>query len=285
MRYLAVAAVVLVLGHPAAAQAPLPDLSSFFHEVRVRLQTDAQRQYDYSFIERQRQTSLAADGRATDMSTATIESHPGFPGEARFECVVERDGRRIPEDDLRRQVERRRREVVDYRRIVARQTTADRARQERDWDRRGRELTDTLDDVFRVFEIRMLGRETVDGHGTVVVSLVPRAGARPVSEDGRWFAHFRGRAWISEAEYELVHLDVEALDDLDVGFGLLARVHQGTRAAFDRRKFGDGPWLPARSTVTMSARVLLVRQMRQELTSEYSDYRRGTGEGSCIIAP
>jgi len=287
MRHLAIVGVTVafVLSRPAAAQAPLPDLSTFLHEVRVRVQTDAQRQYDYSYIERQRKTTLDADGRASDVSTVTLESHPGFSGEARWQCVIERDGQRVPEDELKKEVEKRRREVEDHRRTITRQTADDRARQERDWDKRRRELADTIDDIFRVFEIRMLRREVVDGHGAIVVSLEPRPGAKPVSEDGRWFASFRGRAWISESEFELMHAEVEALDDLNIGFGLLARLHQGTRAVFDRRKVGEGRWLPIKSTVTMSARVLLLKHVRQELTSEYSSYRRGAGGGSCIISP
>ena len=134
----------------------------------------------------------------------------------------------------------------DFNTELARQTDADRAKQEREWDKQRRELADSVDDVFRVYEIVMLGREPVDGHNTIVFSLAPRPGARAISEDGQWFRHFRGRAWISESEYELVRLDVEAIDDVDIGMGLLARVRKGTDASFERRKVNGEGWLPIR---------------------------------------
>jgi hypothetical protein len=274
MRYVAALGLILLATPAAPGDQPLPDLRTFLPEVRARLQTDAQRQYGYMYVETQRHTTLDRTGRPTGVSVTVIESHPGFPGEARWERVVMRDGKRVPEGELRKQEVERQRQTNEYKRNLARQTEADRAKQEREWDKQRRELADSVDDVFRVYEIVTLGRELVDGHSTIVFSLTPRAGARAKSEDGQWFRHFRGRAWISESEYELVRLDVEAIDDVDVGMGLLARVHKGTVASFERRKVNGADWLPTRMTYTMSARVLLVKQLRVSVTSEFSDYRK-----------
>jgi hypothetical protein len=279
VRYVAALGLVL-LAHPAATgEGPLPDLHSFLPEVRARLQTDAQRQYGYTYVETQRHTTLDRAGRPTGASVTVIESHPGFPGEARWERVVVRDGRPVSEVELRQEDEERQRQTNDFKLKLTRQTAADRAKQEREWDKQRRELADSVDDVFRVYEIVMLGREPVDGHNTIVFSLTPRPGAKAISEDGQWFRHFKGRAWISESEYELVRLDVEAIDDVDIGMGLLARVRKGTDASFERRKVNGEAWLPIRTRYTMSARVLLLKQVRESVTSEFSDYRKAATAG------
>ena len=278
-----VALGLLLLAHPAATgETPLPDPHTFLPEVRARLQTDAQRQYGYAYVETQRHTTLDRAGRPTGASVTVIESRPGFPGEARWERVVVREGTPVSEMELRKEDEERQRQTNDYTQKLARQTEADRAKQEREWDKQRRELADGVDDVFRVYEIATLGRELVDGHTTIVFSLTPRPGARAISEDGQWFRHFRGRAWISESEYELVRLDVEAIDDVDIGMGLLARVHTGTVASFERRKVNGDVWLPSRTTYTLSARVLLLRQVRTSVTSEFSDYRRAAAGNSLV---
>ena len=274
MRYVAALGLVLLANPAAPGEGPLPDLRAFLPEVHARLQTDPQRQYGYAYLETQRHTTLDRAGRPTETSVRLIESHPGFPGEARWERVVARDGKPVSEGELRKGDEERRRQTDEYTRKLGRQTDADHASQEREWDRQRRELADSVDDVFRVYEIVMLGREPVDGHDTIVFSLTPRPGARAISEDGQWFRHFKGRAWISESEYELVRLDVEAIDDVDLGMGLLARVRKGTDASFERRKVNGEAWLPIRTRYTMSARVLLLKQVRESVTSEFSDYRR-----------
>lgn len=279
VRYVAALGLVLLANPAAPGEGPLPDPHTFLPEVRARLQTDPQRQYGYTYVETQRHTTLDKAGRPTGGSVIVIESHPGFPGEARWERIVARDGKPVSEAELKKGDAERQRQSNDYTQKLARQTDADRAKQEREWDRQRRELADSVDDVFRVYEIVMLGREPVDGHNTIVFSLAPRPGARAISEDGQWFRHFRGRAWISESEYELVRLDVEAIDDVDIGMGLLARVRKGTDASFERRKVNGEGWLPIRARYTMSARVLLLRQVRESVTSEFSDYRKAAIAG------
>ena len=116
-----------------------------------------------------------------------------------------------------------------------------------------------VDDVFRIYDIRMVRREAVDGHDTIFATLTPKPDARPQTDDGKVMRHFKARAWISESDYELVRVEIEAIDDLSFGLGLLARVHKGTVATYERRKV-DESWLPKQVTWTASARVLLVRR-------------------------
>ena len=104
----------------------------------------------------------------------------------------------------------------------------------------------------------MLRREAIDGHDTIFATLTPKAGVKPLTDDGKIMRHFKARAWISESDYELVRVEIEAIDTLSFGLGLLARVHKGTVATYERRKVNNEVWLPAEVTWTASARVALV---------------------------
>jgi hypothetical protein len=97
--------------------------------------------------------------------------------------------------------------------------------------------------------------------------------------------NFTLQAWVSESEYEVARVDLEAIDDLSIGFGLLARVHKGTQASFTRRKVDGEAWLPATATYTASARVGLVKVMRVRGTSEFSAYRKFTVGTSTTFNP
>ena len=275
-RALAALALVLLAAPGATNERPLPNLQAFLAEVRPRLQTDAQRQYYYSFVETRRRITLDGAGRSASESLTIIESHPGFPGEARWDRVIVRDGMPVSDAELRAQDETRRRETNEYQRRLTRRTEADRAKQEREWDRQRRELADAIDDVFRVYEIVMLGREQIDGHDTILFSLTPRPDATPVSDDGQRFEHFRARVWMSESEYELARLEVEAIDDVNIGLGVLARIRNGTVVSLERRKLHDDVWLPVRMAYTLSARVLLLKEIRERVVSEFSVYRKAT---------
>ena len=142
-----------------------------------------------------------------------------------------------------------------------------------------------MDDIFHIYDIRMLRRESLDGHVTIVATLTPIPGAKPLTDDGKIMRHFKARAWISEADYELVRVEIEAIDDLSFGLGLLARVHKGTVATFQRRRVNDEVWLPAEVTWTASARVLLVKRLRLRGVAEFSNYRKFTVDTSTTYTP
>jgi hypothetical protein len=275
---------VLALAEAAATQdRPLPDLEPFLKEVRARLETDGSRQFGYSYMEKRREIAIDGRGRRRDKSLTVVESYPGFPGEDRWERVIERDGKPVPEAELRKADEERRKQAERYARRLATQTPADKARVERDFAERRRERATMVDDVFIAYDVTMLGRERIEGHDTIAFALRPRPAAKPRTREGRMLKSFQGKAWVSESDYELVRLDVEAINAVSIGLGLLARVHKGTTMSFSRRKVNDEAWLPARVDYEVSARVLLLKRFREGGVSEFSNYRKGTVATSTTI--
>ncbi|MBM3778871.1 MAG: hypothetical protein FJW23_11665 [Acidimicrobiia bacterium] len=288
MRLGAIVCLVLVWSLGAqerpAPERPLPDPETFRREVRSRLETDAALQRDWTYVETRHSGKLDGNGRRHDDEVMVLESYPGLPGEDRWERVIEQDGRAVPARELERTDRERREEVEAYARKLARdpekvaEAEAERAAK-REEDRQK-----IIEDAFRVFEFRMLGRERTAGHDTIVVAIDPRPGVRTDTRVGGILRRFAGRAWISEAAYEMVRLEVEAIGDATLGWGLLARLHKGSAMTFERRRV-DGVWLPARTAYTASARVLLLRRMRIYGESVYSDYRRFNVDTSSTFAP
>ena len=281
-----VAVVILAAAVVSSAQErPLPDLEPFLKEVRARLETDASRQFGYSYLETRRRTSIDGKGRRRDEPVTVVESYPGLPGEEeRWERVIERDGKRVTEPELRKADEDRRKKAERVARTLTAQSPADKARVERERAADRRERAQMVDDVFVVYDVAMLGRERIEGHDTIAFSLRPRPASRPRTREGRMLKLFRGRAWVSESDFELARLDVEAIDTVSIGLGLLARVHKGTTASFTRRKVNDEAWLPARAEYEVSARVLLLKRFREGGLYEFSNYRKFTVDTRTEVA-
>jgi hypothetical protein len=255
---------------------PLPDYQTFLQEARKRLQPDEGRQSGYVYVETRREQKLDGSGRATKETVQVFESYPGLPGQRRWERLIQKDGVAMPAAELAKQDRERQEKVMAYARKLEREPDKARAEQAEALAKERRELDAAIDDALAIYDIQMLGREVVRGHDTIVFSFTPRKGARSRTEEGKWMRHFAGKAWVSESDHELVKLEAEALDTVSVGLGLLARVHKGSRAAFERRKVNGEKWLPASASYTASARVLLLKRMRVGGTSEYSDYRKFT---------
>ena len=185
-----------LLAGTTAQERPLPDLQVFLAQARTRLQTDNERQRSYIYVETQRRMKLDESGRARSESVKVVESYPALPGEdERWERVLEEDGRRKTEAELARQDAERRKTAEAVAKRVTSEDPADRAKAVRDYERDRREALARINDIFLVYDIRMLGRERVDGHDTIVLTLDPKPKARAVTREGKWMQYFKIRAF------------------------------------------------------------------------------------------
>ncbi len=266
--------LVAVLARPSAQDRPLPDYASFAEQVKKHLATDEERQSGYMYVERRTEERVDGSGRTTRESVKVFEVYPGLPGEDRYRRLIEEDGQPVPASTLADKDRARRKDVEAYARRVAKAAERQKETQQLEKDRR--RYGAAIDDLFRIYDIRMLRRERVDGNDTILATLTPRRDVKPQTDDGKIMRHFKARAWVSESDYELVRVEIEALDDLSFGLGLLARIHKGTTATYQRRKVNGEIWLPAQVTWTASARVLLLRRLRLRGISEFSGYRKFT---------
>jgi hypothetical protein len=276
MRVLFASLLVGLAASPAGQEPPLPDLPTFAAEVRKRLESDDIRQSGYVFVQTQREQKLDASGRVTKETVDVFESYPALPGESRWHRVTIKDGRPLTASELEKQDRERQQKVLEYARKLEREPDKVRAAEAKKLADRRRETEQAVNDIFLVYDMKMLGREVVNGYQTIVVSFTPRRNARPRTREGGVMKHFAGKVWVSETEYELVRVEAEAIDTASFGLGLLARVHKGSRASFERQKVNGEAWLPSSAAYTASARVFLVRRLRVGGTLEFSNYRKFT---------
>ena len=272
---------LMLAAAPLAQERPLPDYDSFAAQVRKRLATDEERQSSYTYIERRTEQKVDSSGRPTSSSVKVYEIYPGLPGQELYRRLIEEDNRPVPPDALARKDRDRQEDVEKY--LQAQSSESQRQKAARERDKARRRLNAAVDDLFRIYDIRMIRREPVDGHGTIVASLSPRPGVKPQTDDGKVMQNFKALAWISESDYEIVRVEIEAVDDLSFGLGLLARVHKGTTATFERRKVNNEAWLPAKVTWTASGRLLLLRRLRIRGVSEFSGYKKFTVDTSATF--
>ena len=251
---------------------PLPDFATFAAQVKKHLATDEERQSGYMFVERRTEQKVDGSGRVTSEAVKVFEVYPGLPGEPRYRRLIEENGRHIAPDKLARQDRERQQHVEAYAKAQA--SESQRQKAAREHEKAQRRYTAAVDDLFRLYHIRMIRREPIDGHVTIFATLDPKTNVTPQTDDGKIMRNFKARAWVSESDYELVRVEIEAIRDLSFGLGLLARVHKGTVATYERRKVNNEVWLPAKVTWTASGRILLVRRLRLRGMSEFSSYRK-----------
>jgi ribosomal protein S21 len=269
-------AFFLTAGRPGVTQSPsaLPaDTGAFKQKVRDAVRLDYEIQKEFTYIERRRDIRLSKLGKVTVGALRTFEVYPAVPPGRTYKRLIEVDGRPLDAMELaRRDAERQRtvREMEERRRAETPRQREARLKAEAN-DRQEREAI--LDDALAIFEPTFTRRDAIEGQPVFVAQIAPQPGAGVRTREGRWLKEFAGEVWISTTDYQIVRLDMRALDDVSIGWGIVGRVSKGSRFVFARRKVEE-TWLPAEVTFEASGRTLFFRKFQIATTTTFSDYRR-----------
>ena len=129
-----------------------------------------------------------------------------------------------------------------------------------------------VDDVFRVYDFSMVGRETVAGRPAIAIDFAPKPGAAPLTDEGKVMKKARGRVWIDEDDHQVARVEAQTLDDISAA-GFLFKLYKWTTVSFERRKVNQEVWLPSEMRLAGSGRALF-RRFHLETVVQYSDYRK-----------
>jgi hypothetical protein len=262
------------LAAPLAADDSAPiiaDTRAFLEEVRRNLQSDSALLEQYTFTETYTEKKLDGGGAVKKTKTETYEVYPSVEPRKLYRRLVARDGQPVSEKDLADQDKKHEEKLARREARRAARSEAERAQREEEARRKERAV---IDEVFQMDEFRITGRELVDGRPTIVVEFEPRPGFKPVTEGGKTIQKFAGKAWVDEADRQLVRLEARLLDSLGVGPIRIARLQKGASAYFVRRKVNGEIWLPSEARFTGKAKVLLVFGGGLDVMSRYFDYRK-----------
>ena len=257
---------------PAAAA--LPDARKFLAEVRERLHTDDYLLDQYTFTEKQTERRLDGHGKVVKVTSASYEVYPSAEPGHTYRKLVERDGKVLPVDDLARE-DRKQAEKEAKAAARSPEVQAQRRRKE----------AEAIDEIFRLYDIRIVGREVLDGRSAILATFISRPGLEATTRPGKVLKKFSGKAWIDEADRQLVRVEAELTDDLSFGFGILAKLRKGAKAEMQRRKVNDEIWLPSEVHFTGHARLFLVKGLHVDTLSQYSDYKKFTVETEAAPSP
>ena len=254
-----------------------PSRDEFARRVHQGFERDYEVQKHFTYLEHRRDVKISRLGKVTIGPLRTFEVLPSERGGGAYKRLIAIEGKPLSAAE---RAERDAEHERDVRKAAARdrsETPAQRANRlakEAEAHRRREAL---LTDAFAVYEPTLVGRETIDGQQVLVADLHPRADAQVTTREGTWMKNFSGRLWVAESDYRLVKLDMRAFEDITIAWGVIGRVHKGSRVLFTRRRF-ENAWLPATMTYEAAGRTLLFRTFQFSVTTTYSDYKRRAAE-------
>lgn len=253
---------------------PLPELSGFLDRIKDNLKSDRLLLSNYSYNRKSITRHLDGQGRVQKTETSEYEIYPSLDPDMTYERLISKNGQavdaeKIEEQDRKYQkkADKRARQLAEERKSEQEERLAREAEE-------SRKERETVEDMLKLYEFSLLNRETIGGHSAIWVQFTPKPHYKPQTKDGKILKKLQGRALVSETDYQVIRVEVELIEDFSLGLGLLARVHKGTKLKFTRQKINDEIWLPAEFQFTGSARALLLKRLRVESTSVFSDHKK-----------
>jgi len=252
-----------------ATSPPLPDVSAFAAKVRARLRSDRALQAQYTFLERREEISMSRLGKVKDGPVKVYEVYPSEDPGNLYKRLVSVDGKPLSAAELakndavhQKDIFARLNESAPQKAKRAREEAKDRATEQRE-----------IDEIFGVYDITLVRREVVNGHPTILAALEPRRTYKPRTDEGKVMKKIRARAWIHETEHQIVRVEIEALEDIGFGLGVVGKIYKGTVGEFVRTKVNGEVWLPARARFTAKGRALF-RKFAIDSVTEWWDYKK-----------
>ena len=251
----------------------MPELEEFLEHLKQNLTGDRLLQSQYTFDRHETNRFIDSQGEVKKSTSKKWEVFPSFDPNLSYERLIEKDGVPIKPFQIENQDRKHRKKTERSKRLTP-ELIEKKQREAIEKEQR------QIEEIFRLFQFRIQGRDSLEGISTIVVSFEPRPSYRPALKSIRPLRKMRGRAWVCEDDSQLVKVEMETIEAVSLAWGMVARLHKGARLQFTRRKINDEVWLPAESHVLASGRILLVKKFRLENSNRYSDYRKFTVEDS-----
>jgi hypothetical protein len=226
--------------------------------VRERI-TESRNQLDrYGYYEEDIEVQLDRSGGETSREARVYVVSPAPPGGDPDSRLISVDGRPPTPDE---------REEDEERRADEREDSGAELKKARERRR------EAVEDLRRGLTVRIDGRELVDGRQMTILAFEPRPDAKLRSRAGLFIRAMKGRIWVTPAG-DIARAEAELIDDVSVGWGLIARVWKGASLRARQQPMGD-VWLPLDMTAEARGRTLLFRTFRTRYLVRFWGYKLG----------
>jgi hypothetical protein len=272
LRLIVVLAVVpLAAAVSAATLQPPPDLELVAEKVRESIRREYVHPVRFNYIEEGRDIDVSSFG---GVSVGPLKRYEVLqnPDGGKWRRLIAVDGKpvsaeKLAEQDAEHERHERKREARE--RSETPRQRASRLRKEAE---EIRERDEILNDAVRVFEPSFVGRDTIDGQPVIVLDLKPRPDAHVTTDEGQRMKKFAGRMWVSDGDYRLARVRLHAVDNVTIGWGVVAKLDRGSGFDFVRKKVGD-EWVASSLTIEGSGDTLMFRSFDVKAVTTYWNHR------------
>jgi hypothetical protein len=153
--------------------AALPDAKTFIEDFRKTLHTDRTLLGQYTYTEKETRITLDSKGKTNKTETNVYQIIRGAEDWRTYRRHISKNGVPLSDKELEKQDRKEQERVEKETRRRANQSLKEREGEKAKAERKEREV---IDEVFAIYDIQLVRRETIEGISTILVTFKAKPG-------------------------------------------------------------------------------------------------------------
>jgi len=249
----------------------LPDLKKLFEEIDANQKAIDKIRENYSGRRSEEETEMDKNGK-----TAKYETHDYtffYLNGEEVSTLVAKDGKALDPSEQEKENQHTRKRIEEIQKQQSKKEAKEEKRKEE-----GKEKKDSDDpgiEIFlRVCQFVNPRRERFRGEDVLVFDFEPNPEYKSRSLVESIVQKLAGVVWIDEKAHQVARIEAYFVGDAKIGGGLLANLQKGSSFIDEQSFINNEVWLPTYQEAHIGARFLLVKGIKVNEVTRYSDYKR-----------
>jgi hypothetical protein len=257
-----------VFDFPRNSQVQLPDLKALFKQIDANQQAVDKIKENYAGTKVEEETEYEGNGKPKKPEVR--ESTFFYLDGTEVSTLVKIDGQPLSPDAQKKEIARVLKQIDELQKN-ANKSASEKSKQEQKEDE---EEDVSIDAFLRACQFVNPRRERFRGQDVLVFDFEPNPEFKARTLVEKVIQKLGGVIWIDEKALDVVRLDAFFVNNVKLAGGLLADLQKGTRVVLEQTFVHNEVWLPTYQEVHIDVRVLLVKGIKVDGTTRYSDYKK-----------
>jgi len=259
-----------VFDFPRKSQVQLPDLKALFKQIDANQQALDKIKENYAGTKVEEETEYEGNGKPKkpDVRESTFFYLDG----TEVSTLVKINGQPLTPEAQKKENARVLKQIDDLEKNASKKATSGEEDKQEQKEEEDEDIS--IDAFLRACQFVNPRRERFRGQDVLVFDFEPNPEFKARTIVEKVIQKLGGVIWIDEKALDVVRLDAFFVNNMKFAGGLLADLQKGTRVILEQTYVNNEVWLPTYEEVHIDVRVLLVKGIKVDGTTGYSDYKK-----------
>jgi hypothetical protein len=260
-----------VFDFPRKSQVRLPDLKTLFKEIDDNQKAIDKIKENYAGSRTEEETEYEGNGKVKKVEKREYTFF--YLNGDEVSTLVKKDGKPLSEEEQKKENERVQKRIQEIQKREAKKEAKEEKAKEQGKEEKGGDEPG-VEIFLRACQFVNPRRERFRGQDVLVFDFEPNPEFKAHKLEEKVVQKLAGVVWIDEKAHDVARLEAYFVGDMKFAGGLLANLQKGTSFVFEQAFINNEVWLPTYEEAHVGVRVLLVKGIKVNEVTQYSDYKK-----------